>query len=168
MRIRSLMEVPRLRLSRCRRTVVSLRGGALTWPRRVFMSRMFGAVRHITPALIKNGPDSARIFSTPTVEERPMWLMRTAFKICFPHNGLKVVARDIVRTIDNAMASGLTSERVSAPVAAPVYVECRVQHTTEANVDACSFHSRSENTPHWLRVERFAKTWNRSAEPAKE
>lgn len=43
----------------------------------------------------------------------------------------------------------------------PVYVECRVQHSTEASVVACGFHNRPENTPQWLREKRFAATWNR-------
>ncbi|GAA2134496.1 hypothetical protein GCM10009825_18160 [Arthrobacter humicola] len=42
------------------------------------------------------------------------------------------------------------------------YVECRVQHSTEASVVACVFHNRPENTPQWLREQRFAAaTWNR-------
>lgn len=97
-----------------------------------------------------------------------MRLISTAFKICFPPSGVKAVARDIVSTLDDAMASSVGSEVFPAPVASPAYVECRVQHSTETSVDACTFHSRSENTPQWLRVQRFAATWNRRSEGAKE
>lgn len=97
-----------------------------------------------------------------------MRLITTAFKICFPPSGVKAVARDIVRTLDGAMASSVVSEVVAAPMAAPAYVECRIQHSTEDSVDGCTFHSRSENMPQWLRIQRFATTWNRRSEGAKE
>lgn len=97
-----------------------------------------------------------------------MRLMTTAFRICFPPNGVKAVARDVLRTLDGAMASSVVSDVVGVPVEAPVYVECRIQHSTEASVDDCTFHSRSENTPQWLRVQRFTTTWNRRSEGAKE
>ena len=96
-----------------------------------------------------------------------MWLMRTALKVLFPGNGRKASTRHIITTTDNATVSRPTREPFRKAMNAPPYVECRVQHTTAASVEACRFHSRPENTPQWLRVERFAKTWSRPSDAAR-
>lgn len=51
-----------------------------------------------------------------------MWLMRTAFKICFPPSGVEAVARDIVKTVDNGVASGLVSPCTSGTASSLVTV----------------------------------------------
>lgn len=46
--------------------------------------------------------------------------MADALKICFPPSGVKAVVRDIVKTVDNAAASGLTSQRTPGTAAPPL------------------------------------------------
>jgi hypothetical protein len=90
-----------------------------------------------------------------------MWLLRTSLKILFPRAGVKAVLRDIDDALARSVGSPTSAEEPASPAALPSYVECRVQHTTEVSIAACAFHSRSENTPQWLRTERFAATWKR-------
>lgn len=89
-----------------------------------------------------------------------MSLLRTTLKILFPPAGVTAVLGDI----DDALARAVgprPAEEAPSEAAVPSYIECRTQHTTETGIAACEFHNRPENTPQWLRTERFAATRNR-------